>query len=263
MGGGNPGDRAWGKELRGAATRPAGRARIGPTGDNPGDRRNDARVFRVPEQLSGVILAGGRSLRMGRDKAWLEAGGQPLLLRQIGLLTEAGLRNLAIAAGPEDRDPLPCTPPGIPLLRDLRPGLGPLAGVECGLRWARGLHPDPDEGWTLFLAVDLPGMSAGWLRRLISGMGPGTGCVPCQAGRMEPLAAIYPNRAWNVARAHLERPPANPKASARGFCRRGLETGWMTLWETPPEDHTTLTNWNTPSDWTEGRPDQGGNAGQP
>lgn len=209
-------------------------------------------MSQAPEQLGGVVLAGGRSLRMGRDKAWLEVGGKPLLLRQLGLLTEAGLRNIAIAAGPEDRDPLPCTPAEIPLLRDLHPGLGPLAGVERGLRWARGLRPDPDDGWTLVLAVDLPGMSAGWLRRLIAAIRPGSGCVALHGDRLEPLAAIYPNRSWAVARAHLERPPENPKGSVKDFCRRGLEAGWMVPWEAPPGDPHALVNWNTPSDWSPG-----------
>ena len=198
---------------------------------------------------------------MGRDKAWLEAGGQPLLLRQLGLLTAAGIRDLAIAAGPADRDPLPPAPEGVPLLRDLRPGLGPLAGVECGLRWARGLHPGPGDGWTLFLAVDLPAMSSAWLQRLMAGIRPGSGCVPRHDGRLEPLAAIYPNHSWPFARAHLEHPPENRKASVQEFCRRGLEAGWMAPWDACPEDHRALINWNTPADWTPDGSRSGGSPG--
>ena len=193
---------------------------------------------------------------MGRDKAWLEAGGRPLLLRQIRMLTEAGIRPLAIAAGPVDRDPLPPVPADIPLLRDLRPGLGPLAGVESGLRWARELLP---QGSTLFIAVDLPEMTAEWLGRLVSGARPGIGRVPRHGGRLEPLAAVYPNQAWAIARDMVEHPTERTKASVQEFCRRGLDAGWMTSWELAPEDHRTLTNWNTPSDWPPQRPD-GGNA---
>lgn len=187
---------------------------------------------------------------MGRDKAWLEVGGEPLLLRQIRLLGEAGIHPLAIAAGPGDRDPLPPAPRDIPRLLDLRPGLGPLAGIESGLRWARELRPDHPDGWTLFLAVDLPEMSTEWLRRLAAKIRPGVGCVPRHGDRLEPLAAIYPNPAWAIARAHLEGPPENKKASVQEFCRRGLETGWMAPWDTSPEDHHALINWNTPADWT-------------
>lgn len=191
---------------------------------------------------------------MGRDKAWLEAGGQPLLLRQIRRLTEAGIRPLAIAAGPLDRDPLPPVPADIPLLRDLRPDLGPLAGVESGLRWAQELRP---QGSTVFIAVDLPEMTAEWLRRLVSGVRPGIGRVPRHGGRLEPLAAVYPNRAWAIARDLMEQPPDTTKASVQEFCRRGLETGWMTSWDLLPEDHRALTNWNTPADWPADRPDGG------
>ncbi len=197
-------------------------------------------------ELTGVILAGGRSLRMGRDKAWLQSDAQPLLLRQIGLLEQAGLRSIAVAAGPENRPPLPATPAGIPLLRDRFPDSGPMAGVEAGLAWAHARCPN---GWTLLVAVDLPKLSVEWLRRLLERITPGTGCVPSHQGRLEPLAAIYPNQAWAIVREHLE----TQKASVQGFCRRGLETGWMSRWELSAQDQHALLNWNTPSDWPTGQ----------
>lgn len=197
-------------------------------------------------ELMGVVLAGGRSLRMGRDKAWLESDAQPLLLRQIGLLEQAGLQSIAVAAGPESRPPLPNTPAAIPLLRDRFPDSGPMAGVEAGLAWAHARCPN---GWTLLVAVDLPELSVDWLQRLMAQIAPDTGCVPMHQGRLEPLAAIYPNQAWAVAREQLE----TQKASVQEFCRRGLETGWMSRWELSAQDHHTLLNWNTPSDWPGGR----------
>lgn len=183
---------------------------------------------------------------MGRDKAWLESDAQPLLLRQIGLLEQAGLQSIAVAAGPESRPPLPNTPAAIPLLRDRFPDSGPMAGVEAGLAWAHARCPN---GWTLLVAVDLPELSVDWLQRLMAQIAPDTGCVPMHQGRLEPLAAIYPNQAWAVAREQLE----TQKASVQEFCRRGLETGWMSRWELSAQDHHTLLNWNTPSDWPGGR----------
>ncbi len=206
------------------------------------------------KRLCGVILAGGRSRRMGRDKAWLEIEGQPLLLRQIRLLQEVGLSEIGIAAGPADRPPLPSIPPEIPLLRDRFDGLGPLAGLEAGLGWSCSRNP---MGWTLAVAVDLPGLSSEWLRRLLAQARPGMGCVPVHEGRLEPLAALYPNLAWPIAREHLEK----RQASVQEFCRRGLEAGWMTSWELAPEDHRTLINWNAPSDWPPQRPDGRGAPG--
>ncbi len=195
--------------------------------------------------LCGLILAGGRSRRMGRDKAWLEVDGRPLLLRQLDLLGRAGLHRIAIAAGPEDRPALPVTPDDTPLLRDRFPDLGPLAGIEAGIAWAQAIHPD---GWTLVVAVDLPELSVAWLRSLMGRIGPLTGCVPVHQGRLEPLAAIYPNRAGPIAAEHL----ATKKASVQELCRRGLESGWMTPWELDPEEARALTNWNTPQDAPDG-----------
>ena len=187
---------------------------------------------------------------MGRDKAWLESDAQPLLLRQIGILEQAGLRNIAVAAGSENRPPLPPIPAGIPLLRDRFADLGPLAGVEAGLGWAHAQFPN---GWTLLVAVDLPELSVEWLQQLIMRIAPNQGCVPIYQGRLEPLAAIYPNQAWAIAQEHLE----TQKASVQAFCRRGLETGWMSPWELSDQDHRALTNWNTPSDWPGGQAQTG------
>ena len=206
------------------------------------------------DRACGLILAGGRSRRMGRDKAWLEIEGEPLLLRQLRRLRETGLTEIAVAVGPADRPPLPGLPPTIPLLSDRFAGLGPMAGLEAGLGWARSRCA---RGWILAVAVDLPGLSSDWLRRLLARARPGIGCVPVHQGRLEPLAALYPHLAWPVAREHLEA----QQASAQEFCRRGLDDGWMTSWELAPEDHRTLTNWNTPSDWPPRRPDGGDGRG--
>jgi molybdopterin-guanine dinucleotide biosynthesis protein A len=99
------------------------------------------------------------------------------------------------------------------------------------------------------VAVDLPELSVDWLQRLMAQIAPDTGCVPMHQGRLEPLAAIYPNQAWAIAREQLE----TQKASVQEFCRRGLETGWMSRWELSAQDHHTLLNWNTPTDWPRGR----------
>src|ERR1700716_3400762 len=81
-----------------------------------------------------VILAGGLSRRMGRDKASLPAGD--------GTLIEHLARRLApvvdetIGAGGSGRSSLP----GVIMVDDRYPGLGPLAGIHAGLRAARYRH---------------------------------------------------------------------------------------------------------------------------
>ncbi len=84
--------------------------------------------------VSLVILAGGLSRRMGRDKAALRAGDGTLLqhlARRLGPVVEE-----TIVAGGSGRPDLP----GVTMIEDSYPGLGPLAGMHAGLRAARHRH---------------------------------------------------------------------------------------------------------------------------
>lgn len=95
-------------------------------------------------QLTGFVLAGGRSTRMGTDKAQLDWHGRSLLEHMLELV-----RTVADPALVVGRDPLP----------DLDPGHGPLSGIATGLR-----HTSSDAN--LFLAVDLPFLSPAFLHFL-------------------------------------------------------------------------------------------------
>jgi molybdopterin-guanine dinucleotide biosynthesis protein A len=77
----------------------------------------------------GVVLAGGRSSRMGRDKATLEIGGEPLLARVVGRLSEA--LPAVVVIGPAHLHDLA---PGIPIIPDAYLGAGPLGGLVTALR---------------------------------------------------------------------------------------------------------------------------------
>ena len=105
--------------------------------------------------FSAVILAGGKSLRMGCDKAWLEIEGQTLLARQIALARETGAAEIFIA-GRSDTD---YSSFGCRVLPDKFFDAGPLAGIERALAAA-------NETLLLVLAVDLPQMKAESLIRV-------------------------------------------------------------------------------------------------
>src|SRR3972149_4484685 len=87
---------------------------------------------RLTMSFSAVILAGGQSSRMGRDKAWIEVAGQPMLAGALNLARNLGAREVFISgrAG-ADYSAFHC-----PVLFDLEPGLGPLGGIERALRVA-------------------------------------------------------------------------------------------------------------------------------
>lgn len=99
--------------------------------------------------VSGYVLAGGKSSRMGRDKALLELAGKPLVLRAVEKLR----RVCAEVSIVGNRAEL-----GVyaPLVRDLHEGCGPLGGIEAAF-----LHSG--KNWNLFMAVDMPFLPAGFL----------------------------------------------------------------------------------------------------
>jgi len=107
--------------------------------------------------ITAVILAGGKSSRMGRDKAFLPFRGQPLIEHALQVVREAGAAEVLISGRPEqDFSHYDC-----PVLLDLESDCGPLGGIERGL--AVAAHP-----LVLILAVDLPHMTPAcveWLCR--------------------------------------------------------------------------------------------------
>lgn len=190
--------------------------------------------------FSAVILAGGQSSRMGRDKAWLEIGGQPLLARQIHLARTVGASEVFISGRiNEDYSQLGC-----PVLADNFPASGPLAGIESALRRCG----DP---LLLVLAVDMPMMNAELLRKIIAGSSGSIGVVPRVAGRVEPLAAVYPQVAARLATELLAGAPAGTDFGAPGvgaFAARCRAEGWVKFFELPEEAATRFVSWNEPKD---------------
>ena len=105
----------------------------------------EANSPKVP-RIGGFVLAGGRSSRMGTDKALLTLNGRPLIARALAKL-------VGIAAAPAI---LAGTSPGnpalgafAPLIFDIHPGCGPIGGIEAAL--TASAHP-----WNLILPVDVP-----------------------------------------------------------------------------------------------------------
>ncbi len=133
--------------------------------------------------FSAVLLAGGKSSRMGRDKAALPLPDGTLLWQhQIETLRATGADEIFLS-GPRNGV---YANSDLPILPDATSGLGPLSGLLSGLRTSRHEH-------LLLLAVDLPLMKPHYLRTLWGKCAPGIGAVAYTAdNRYEPLAAFYP-----------------------------------------------------------------------
>jgi molybdopterin-guanine dinucleotide biosynthesis protein A len=129
----------------------------------------------------GFVLAGGRSTRMGQDKALLPLAGRSLI--QIAL---DKLRILPLAAAPRIVAGRRDLSSHAEVIADLQPGCGPLSGIEAAL--AASGRP-----LNVFLPVDLPLLPARFLLWLLQ-RAETTGAVmtvPRINGRPQPLSAVY------------------------------------------------------------------------
>ena len=184
--------------------------------------------------FSAVILAGGKSSRMGRDKAFLEIGGQTLLARQIETARAAGATEIFIS-GRADAD---YSAFGCRVLKDNFPDAGPLAGIESAL--AVATNP-----LLLVLAVDLPGMSAEFLRQLSTYCKPNAGAVPRIGDVLEPLAAFYPKAAQSLAATFLGK-HSNVVKHFAGCC---AQNALVALVDFPKWHGRLFRNCNTPDEF--------------
>jgi molybdopterin-guanine dinucleotide biosynthesis protein A len=136
--------------------------------------------------IAGLILAGGRSSRMGGgDKALLPLGGGTILSSVIGRFVPQ-VATLALNTNSEAAEFRAC---GLPLLRDAIAGFqGPLAGIQAGLSWAATLpgvtHLATASVDAPFLPLDLVARLASGDRRLVA--------VAQSAGRLHPTCALWP-----------------------------------------------------------------------
>lgn len=184
--------------------------------------------------LSGLILAGGRSSRMGRDKAALTLpDGRTLLQRQADILRAAGATTLFVSVRADNETTLP----GATLVPDSTPDAGPLAGIAAGLRAAPA-------GLVLVLAVDMPEVQSAHLRQLLELATADRGVVPLLAGQCEPLAGVYPSALAGSAEAAL----ASGQLAVHAWVRREAAQGKLLLWASPAEWTGVLHSWNTAAD---------------
>ncbi len=152
-------------------------------------------------RLCGIVLAGGESRRLGRDKALVPLGGQPLLVRVLRRLAP----QVAALAVSRHAGTLEGFPPGTAVLVD-PPGAraGPLAGVLAGLDWAAAQHPEARAVVTV--PVDVPFLPDDFVARLVAARDAAgaDACVAASGGRRHPVAALWPLPARHVLRQLLE-----------------------------------------------------------
>jgi molybdopterin-guanine dinucleotide biosynthesis protein A len=180
---------------------------------------------------SAVLLAGGTSSRMGVDKAWLEIEGEPLWRRQLATLRQLFPERLMLS-GRSFGDP------DCETIFDETAGAGPLGGVTAALCKCTTSH-------LVILAIDLPCMTAGFLRGLLADCTGEKGIVPHQSGRFEPLAAVYPVGCAELAAIRLRR----GEHSLQHFIRDAVTQGHLRPRTVAFNDADLFFNLNTPADY--------------
>jgi molybdopterin-guanine dinucleotide biosynthesis protein A len=137
-------------------------------------------------QRAAVVLAGGRSLRMGRAKALLDWHGEPLLSHVVAIVARAvdGGQVVVVAAPGQVLPPLPA---GVRVVADAREGLGPLQGIGSGLA---ALDGAADVAFVS--STDAALLHPAFVRRVLAGVETDIDVVvPHARGHRQPLAAAY------------------------------------------------------------------------
>jgi molybdopterin-guanine dinucleotide biosynthesis protein A len=154
--------------------------------------------------LHGLLLTGGRSRRMQRDKATLPYDGQPQLVRAMALLQPLVERAFVSVRRDQLQDP---ARRAYDTIVDGADDLGPLGGIQSALR------QHPGFAW-LVLACDLPLLDSDTLRYLISHRTPtrlATAFLSSSDGKPEPLCAIYEPAALESIEAWIARDARCPR----------------------------------------------------
>jgi len=194
----------------------------------------------VPEMIpnmTGVLVAGGKSRRMGRDKRFLEIGGQTLLQRSLSVLQSLFTEVLVALA-----EPLPqLKGNGYQVVTDLIPDCATLGGLYTGLSSAS--HPR-----VLAVGCDMPFLNPAVIRRLAKLDAQADVVMPKLATGLQPMLAVYSK----TCLPHLER-----MARAQQFKVQDLaEVPGLTVKLIPEKDFLDVDpqllsffNINTPADF--------------
>ena len=136
-------------------------------------------------QHGAIILCGGKSSRMGRDKATLPFGPELMLQRVVRLLGEVvDLQRIVVVAAPGQL--LPELPTGVTIAHDLRQERGPLEGLAAGFR---ALSGRADAAYAT--SCDVPLLVPRFVERMFELLGDHDIAVPRDGEHHHPLAAVY------------------------------------------------------------------------
>jgi molybdenum cofactor guanylyltransferase len=174
---------------------------------------------------AGYVLAGGRSSRMGTDKATLPFRGGTLL-DHVARAVAGAAGSVAIVGGSGGE--------GWRAVADAVQGFGPVAGIVAALE-------DTEAEWTLIVACDMPCVSRDWLRQLL-GCAAGQVLIPrTPDGHIHPLCAV-----WHISARSVMHDALTSGVHTVREAIRALDCRWYDLADARP-----VRNVNTPEEWAQ------------
>jgi len=156
----------------------------------------------VREPVAGILLAGGRSSRMGGgDKCLRLLGGRPILARIIERLRPQVSQMVINANG----EPARFAGFGLPVVADSVAGfVGPLAGVHAGLEWVKANHPD--FRYAVTVATDTPFFPDDLVLRFLAEAEGGESLLVARSGEgVHPVIGLWPVALTSALEASLKR----------------------------------------------------------
>jgi molybdopterin-guanine dinucleotide biosynthesis protein A len=148
-----------------------------------------------PAPVAGFVLVGGRSSRMGRDKAMMEFG-ESTLVEHVARLLNRVCGSVVLVGCPERYRAIP-----YPAIPDVRPEQGPLGGIQAALSASV-------REWNLIVACDMPAITLELLELLVDATRECAGdsiVAVSPDGRLQPLCAVYRRRCLGVVSGLLGR----------------------------------------------------------
>lgn len=153
---------------------------------------------RASGAVVGVVIAGGRSVRFGGEKAAAKLAGKPLLLWAVARLARSCV-SVAVNARPGTEAEALARAAELPILHDAEgDAAGPLAGVKAALKWAR----EQGASAVAVSPCDVPLLPEDLFVRLVAAAGAGAAMVATEDGD-QPLCAVWPVSALEKLTAAL------------------------------------------------------------
>jgi molybdopterin-guanine dinucleotide biosynthesis protein A len=190
-------------------------------------------------RAAGIILAGGYSSRMGKDKALLPLPGDErhtFVSYLASVLATTCEEVVLVARDGEQAGRYKL--PGIRVVTDYEPGVGPLMGIYTGLCEIRCTH-------ALIVAVDLPCVQASLVSFLLSQALPDELVVPVVGGIAQVLLAVYPQTLLPLVKERLQAGRRDPRSLLEAAQVRYIEEAQLRAVD--PQLRSFL-NVNTPED---------------